>query len=111
MNNRIVLALFVLVSVLFFGSTGAPAQESSEAVRKVVTRVPPQYPSLARSMNLRGTVKMLVMVAPNGSPKSIAAKGGNPVLVQSAEKALRDWRWEPASRVTSEEVDLRFDVR
>jgi TonB family protein len=110
MNNRIALALFVL-TVLSCAPVHARAQESSESSRKIVTRVAPQYPSLARSMNIRGTVKMLVVVAPNGSPKSIAAKGGNPVLVQSAEKALRDWRWEPASHATSEEIDLRFDVR
>ena len=54
---------------------------------------------------------MLVLVGPNGSPKSIQAKGGNPVLVQSAEKALRDWKWEPALHATSEVIDLRFDPR
>ena len=111
MTNRITLALFVLVPVLICVSMGAAAQEPSEGPRKVVARVNPQYPSLARSMNIRGTVKMLVLVAPNGSPKSIEAKGGNPVLVQSAEKALREWKWEPAAHATSEEIDLRFDVR
>jgi len=54
---------------------------------------------------------MLVLVAPNGSPKSIEVKGGNPVLVQSAEKALRSWKWEPATHATSEAIDLRFDPR
>jgi hypothetical protein len=52
----------------------------------------------------------VVLVAPDGSPKLIEAKSGNPVLVQSAKKALQDWKWEPAAHATSEEVDLRFDV-
>ena len=107
---RIVAALF-LATILMCASAHAQAQESSEVARKVVTRVTPQYPSLARSLNIRGNVKMLVLVAPNGSPKTIQAKGGNPVLVQSAEKALRDWKWEPALHATSEVIDLRFDPR
>jgi len=111
MRIRIAAALLVLVPIVIFGSLNASAQVSSEASRKVVTRVTPQYPVLARSMNIKGTVKMLVLVAPNGSPKSIEVKGGNPVLVQSAEKALRSWKWEPATHATSEAIDLRFDPR
>jgi TonB family protein len=111
MRSRIAAVLFVLVPIVIFAPANASAQESSEAVRKVVTRVTPQYPVFARSMNIRGTVKMLVLVAPNGSLKSIEVKGGNPVLVQSAEKALREWKWEPASHATSEAIDLRFDPR
>jgi TonB family protein len=114
MSSRIVFALFVLVLMLICSGVHITAQDSSqpsEAVRKVVTRVTPQYPSLARSMNIKGTVKLLVVVAPNGSPKSIEVRGGNPVLVQSAEKALRDWKWEPATHTTSEPVDLRFGPR
>jgi TonB family protein len=111
MKSPIAFAWFVLVPVLMCTPIHAPAQESSEVVRKVVTRVTPQYPSLARSANLKGTVKMLVSVEPNGLPKSIEVKGGNPVLVQAAEKALRQWKWEPAGRATSEIIDLRFDPR
>jgi TonB family protein len=111
MYSRIVFASFVLVPMLISSGVHVTAQDSSqlpETVRKVVTRVTPQYPNLARSMNIKGTVKLVVVVAPNGSPKSIEVRGGNPVLVQSAEKALRDWKWEPATHATSEAVDLRF---
>src|ERR1022692_2755839 len=72
-----------------------PAQESSEGVRKVVTKVIPQYPSLARSMNLQGVVRADVSVSPNGTVKFIEVKGGHPVLVDAAEHALRGWKWEP----------------
>ena len=111
MKSRIALSLFILASVLGCTASVVAAQESSEAPRKVVTRIVPQYPGLARSLNLRGTVRMVVLVAPNGSPKSMEARGGNPLLVQSAEKALRDWKWEPAAHETSEEIDLRFDSK
>ena len=113
MNSRIAFA-FILASILIITSGSAAGQDSSqpsEVSRKVLTRVPPQYPAIARKMNIKGTVKMLVWVAPNGSPKSIEVKGGNPVLAQSAEKALREWKWEPAAHATSEVIDLRFDLR
>ena len=57
---------------------GLQAQQS--ASRKLVTRTAPVYPELARSMVLQGTVKVEVVVAPDGSMKSVAVKGGHPVL-------------------------------
>jgi|SRR6267154_1618261 len=111
MRNWFAPAVFALAQVLLCVPPQASAQESAESVRKVVTRVTPQYPSLARSMNLQGAVKMLVMVEPNGSLKSVEVRGGNPVLVQAAEKALRQWKWEPTGHATSEVIELRFAPR
>jgi TonB family protein len=108
MQNRIALALFVLLSILMCAPSHAPAQESSEAIRKVVLRVTPQYPSLARSMNIRGTVRVEVSVAPNGTVKSLEVRGGHPVLADAAQNALRQWRWEPAPHETHETVEVKF---
>jgi hypothetical protein len=44
-------------------------------MRKIVMRVAPQYPSLASSMNVQGTVKADVLVEPNGTVKSVEVKG------------------------------------
>lgn len=109
MKNRIAVALFVLLSLLIVAPSQSSAQESSEGPRKIVTKVIPQYPSIARSLNIAGTVKVDVLVAPNGTVKSIEVKGGHPVLAQSAQNALRQWKWEPASRETHESIELRFN--
>ena len=108
MKNRIAVALFVLVPMLMFAPSQAPAQES-EGTRKVVTKVMPQYPSIARSMRLQGVVRVEVLVAPNGMVKLVEVKGGHPLLAQSAQNALREWKWEPAPRETRESVELRFN--
>jgi protein TonB len=108
MKSRSAVALFVLVPILMFAPAQAPAQEA-EGVRKVVTKVVPQYPSLARSMKLQGVVRADVLVAPDGKVKFIEVKGGHPVLVDAAQNALRDWKWAPAPRETHESVDLRFN--
>lgn len=68
----------------------------------------PAYPHLAREMNLTGTVKLEVLVSSNGTAKSIAVKGGSPLLVQSAQDALRSWKWEKSDRETSESVEFQF---
>jgi TonB family protein len=78
--------------------------------RKVVVRVSPQYPNLARSMGLQGTVKADVLVAPNGTAKSVEIKGGHPLFGQSAQNALREWKWEPATHETHEIIELKFTL-
>ena len=109
MKNRIAVALFVFVPILMLVPNRLPAQEASEGVRKVVTKVIPPYPNLARSMNLQGVVRADVSVSPNGTVKLIDVKGGHPVLVDAAQHALRQWKWEPSAHETRESVELRFN--
>jgi protein TonB len=87
------------------------AQDHSEGARKIVIRTPPQYPTIARSMKIQGSVRVDVLVAPNGTVKSVEIKGGHPVLVQSAEIAVREWKWEPSSHETHEIIELKFTLQ
>jgi TonB family protein len=107
MRHRIAIAA-LLFAPLALAPTGVRSQERSESSRKVINRVTPQYPSLARSMNIQGSVKADVLVAPNGVVKSVEVKGGHPLLAQAAQNALREWKWEPSPRETHETVELRF---
>jgi TonB family protein len=109
MKNRIAVALFVLLPVLMFAPNHAPAQESSEGARKVVSRVTPQYPIIALRMSIQGNVKVEVLVAPNGAVKSLEVKGGHPMLADAAQNAVRQWKWEPAAHETHESVELKFN--
>ena len=109
MKNRIAGALFVLVPMLMLAPSHAVSQEASEGSRKVLTRVVPQYPNLARSMRLQGVVRADVLVAPNGTVKSIEVKGGHPLLVDAAQNALREWKWLPGPRETHESIELKFN--
>jgi periplasmic protein TonB len=103
----------VVVALLTFLSLPATHQafgQSPEGSRKVVARVAPQYPPLARNLNIQGSVKADVLVAPNGTMKSVEFKGGHPLLVQAAQNALREWKWEPSPRETHEIVELKFTL-
>lgn len=63
--------------------------------RKAIKNPAPVYPALAREQGLRGVVKIEVKIAANGSIKSTRAIGGHPVLIQAAEQALKNWKFEP----------------
>ena len=76
--------------------------------RKVITRVTPIYSDLARNLNAKGTVKLEVVVAPNGSVREINVKGGHPLLVVSAQDAVKKWKWEAAPHETKENVEVKF---
>jgi len=109
MKNRIAVALLVLALMLMFSAPHPPAQEPSEGVRKVLTKVIPQYPNLARSMSIRGNVRVEVLVATNGTVRSLEVKGGHPVLADAAQNAVRQWKWEPSAHETHESVELKFN--
>jgi len=84
-------------------------QDQLNGVRKVVSRVVPEYPQLARDLKLGGIVKVEAIVAPNGTVKAVAIRGGPPILTNAAVDAVRRWKWAPAPHETKEPVDLTFN--
>lgn len=81
---------------------------TEELSRKPKNKVEPVYPDLARRMNIAGTVKLEVVVAPNGSVKSSRAVGGHPILVNAAMDAMKKWKFEAAPTESSGIVEFRF---
>jgi TonB family protein len=59
-------------------------------------------------MNIVGTVKVMVVVAPNGNLKSSKAVGGHPLLVNAALDAIKKWKFESASEESSGIVEFKF---
>ena len=84
-------------------------QEQIEAKRKVLSKVVPVYPELAHKMHIGGSVKLEVIVAPNGSPKNPKALGGHPLLVQAASDAISKWKWAPTTQETTELIEIKFN--
>jgi TonB family protein len=88
---------------------GAQQAQSEEIVRRAKSKVQPQYPDLARKMKITGTVKIEVMVSPNGIVKGARIVGGHPVLANAALDAARRWRFEPSSAESSGIIDFKFE--
>lgn len=105
----VAVAVLILSSALIVVPGRMRAQETPESTRKIVNRVVPTYPEMARTMNLKGNVKVEAVVAPSGAVKSVEIKGGHPVLAKSAENAVSKWKWESAARETRELVEIKFN--
>jgi TonB family protein len=104
--RRGTLAVLIIAAIFVLPIS---AQESSNVSRKVLVQTPAVYPTLARSMNIRGTVKLQAQVAPNGTVKKIDVLGGHPLLTQSAVTAVGHWKFEPGPHETKEAVEIKFD--
>jgi len=83
----------------------APTDEK----RKVRSRVVPEYPALARQMNVTGKVKIETTIAADGHVIGTRVVGGSPLLVNAALEALKQWRFEPASKDTTEIIEFEFN--
>lgn len=100
----------ISVCLSFFQAGIATAQSHTEkSARKVIARVTPVYPQLARTSNIAGTVKLEALVLADGTVKSVQVKGGHPVLALAAEDALRSWRWEKTEQDSIELLEFRFN--
>jgi len=99
------LALFAVISCI----PSIAQEDQYEGSRRIVNKVTPQYPDVARSIQLRGTVKAEALVEPNGVVKTVELKGGNPVLGRAAQNAIYKWKWAPAAHATREPIEVKFD--
>ena len=82
-------AVFVLIATLLWNTLAAsPAssQTSQSQARKLKVSVPPEYPELARKMNIQGVARVLLTVTADGRVVGVKELGGNPVLVAALSK-------------------------
>ncbi|HTM42364.1 MAG TPA: energy transducer TonB [Terriglobales bacterium] len=105
---------FLLLLLLLTGVCGAPLAGADVPAehhpsRKVVKKVLPSYPELARQLNIKGAVKLVVIVEPNGKVKSARALGGNPAFVDAAMRVIDKWKFEPAAEPSTETVQIQFE--
>jgi TonB family protein len=98
------------------GDSNSPKASSGPAVtqfqpgssRAITFRVAPEYPRLATSMNLMGTVQLQAVVRADGTVKRVRVMGGHPVLAEAAAAVIMRWRYEVGPRETTESVKISF---
>lgn len=98
----------VVVVLLAGASAFSQSGSTDETRRKVKSKTTPAYPELARRMNVSGKVKIEVVIAPDGRVKSSRVVGGHPLLVQTCQDALKEWKFVPASEETTQIVEFEF---
>jgi len=108
MRMRYALIL-ALICCYFAPAVWAQSQQSSnETGRKLLRKVEPRYPDIAKKMNLGGTVKVVAVVAPDGKVTKVEAVGVSPLLVEAAQSAVTQWKYAPAGTESKEAVELHF---
>jgi len=108
-----VLAVMTLVPAVGLVQMSAQTNQtqSDEILRRAKNKVQPTFPELARKMNISGTVKIEVVVSPNGTVKDARVVGGHPVLAGAALDAAKKWRFEPAPAESTGIIDFKFEPR
>jgi len=119
--------LVVLVVAIWSASPPVTAQFESvsqqpvEVNRKVasrllVSKVAPEYPTVARVNYIRGQVRMLVTVTRSGKVGFAHVLQGHPFLAASALQAIRQWVYQPLVTASGPAefqttVDVNFTLR
>jgi protein TonB len=78
---------------------------------KLMNKVQPLYPPLARQTRISGTVRLHAIIGKNGGVEQLEVISGHPLLVQAALDAVKQWKYQ-ATTLNGEpvEVDTTIDV-
>jgi TonB family protein len=83
--------------------------ERSHSDRVLLTQVQPEYPETLRQLHIGGTVRLQITISAQGRVESVTLLGGNPILGESAIKAVQLWIFAAAPSRTTQIVTLPFD--
>jgi protein TonB len=62
---------------------------------KLVKKVIPDYPPLAKTARVSGVVHLLGVIAKDGTIQNLQVIGGHPLLARAALEAVRQWIYQP----------------
>ena len=62
---------------------------------KAIVRIPPDYPAIARQVDMQGVVTIDAFLDEQGNVVEMKVVSGPPLLYQAALNALAKWKYEP----------------
>lgn len=98
------MARFLVLATLLCVVGGLAADDpavritTSEAMNAATHKVNPQYPPVAKQMNLSGSVELDATIDVDGKVASVKIVKGNPMLTGAAQNALKSWKFKPIQR-------------
>jgi TonB family protein len=99
---RKICCLLVMLSCMSAGY-------AQDAARKIVKKVPVQYPLVLKIKGIGGTVRLKVFIKPDGSVRDTEVLGGSAILAESAKKSVGQWKFSPGNSETIMEISVVFD--
>jgi protein TonB len=82
---------------------------------KLVKKIAPSYPPLARSLRIEGSVRFTATIRKDGTVANVQMVSGHKMLVQPATDAVKQWLYRPAVlngkpvEVTTQ-IDVKFTL-
>jgi protein TonB len=61
----------------------------------LIHKVTPNYPPLARSARIQGSVVLQALISKDGTIQNLRAVSGHPMLTPAAIEAVKQWRYKP----------------
>jgi TonB family protein len=97
------------------GTTTPPAESpvlvTAEDMRdRLVYKVAPVYPPLARQARIQGTVILRIIISKLGEIRDTQLVNGHPMLAPAAVEAVKKWRYIPYES-DGETVEVQTDVQ
>lgn len=102
------MAKLLVLSALLLGSASITPMLAQETSRKLKSGPPPEYPELARKLNITGSARVRLTIAADGRVKDVKELGGNPVLLKSLVDAVKKWKYETSTTESVVEVTFNF---
>ena len=62
---------------------------------KVIRKVIPEYPPLARSARISGVVRLIGVIGKDGTIQNLQLVSGHPLLARAAIEAVHQWVYKP----------------
>jgi TonB family protein len=85
-----------------------PSARAQKAIEpKPIFRTVPRYPEYLRQHEIGGVVRLSVEITPRGTVGAVRPIGGNPILIDAAVDAVKQWKYAP--RETAQTVEVKID--
>ena len=62
---------------------------------KIIRRIIPAYPALAKQVRVQGSVRLLGVISRDGTIEQLQVISGHPLLVKAAVDAVKQWLYRP----------------
>jgi TonB family protein len=82
---------------------------SSAQATRLVFRVNPEYPEVAKRANISGRVRFKALIGTAGAVEALGLIAGHPMLIEPASKAIKQWRYHPTT-INGEPTEVLTEI-
>ncbi|HET7439821.1 MAG TPA: TonB family protein [Terriglobales bacterium] len=114
LQRALVLCLALLASGAISSlcaEKGDKPEKNDKPTRRLVYKVEPEYPWDLKRASIGGLVRLDIVISARGTVETVTPIGGNPVLLESAARAVKKWRYAPSDAETEILINIEFDPR